>query len=245
MEHNIKLTVAYDGAAYHGFQRQQNAMTVQQVLEEKLAKLFGHPLKVSGAARTDAGVHAYGQVINLYTSSAIPTENIPMAARGYLPDDIVVKVAEDVPSGFHARFAAKSKIYIYRIYCGKIPDPFLRHYVWHHNNSPSIPDMAAAIGIIIGEHDFSAFRGAGGPPGIPIRTIYNADCRQSGRFIEFEFWGSGFLYHMVRNFVGTLLEVGYGRLTLEEFNTVLAGRDRKLAGRTAPPQGLYLKEVIY
>jgi tRNA pseudouridine38-40 synthase len=245
MERNIKLTIAYDGTAYHGFQRQQNAMTVQQVLEERLAVLTGHPVKINGAARTDAGVHAYGQVANLYTTSTIPVANIPVATRGYLPDDIVVNSAEEVPAEFHARFAAKSKIYLYRLYCGEIADPFLRNYVWHLNHSPGIPEMSAAAGQIIGEHDFSAFRAARGRQISPVRTIYQAGCRQAGRFIEFEFWGSGFLYHMVRNLVGTLVEVGFGRLSLDGFRTVFADRDRHAAGITAPPQGLYLKEIFY
>lgn len=245
MERNIKLTVAYDGTAYHGFQRQLNALTVQQVLEERLVAIFGHPLKIAGAARTDSGVHAYGQVATLVTSGAIPTARICAAARGVLPDDIVVTAAEEVDPVFHARFSAKSKIYCYRLYCSDVPDPFLRRYAWHLVQFPDTAAMDAAARQIVGTHDFSAFRGAGGAQRSPVRTIFAAACRRQDRMVECQFWGSGFLYHMVRNIVGTLVDVGFGRLSAGDFESILAGRDRGKAGITAPPQGLYLKEVLY
>lgn len=245
MERTIKLTIAYDGTAYHGFQRQANALTVQQVIEERLAKIFGHPLKIAGAGRTDAGVHAYGQVVSLKTSGAIPAGRITLAARGVLPDDIVVLKAEEMAAGFHARIAAKSKIYIYRIYSGESPDPFLRNYAWHLPGVLDVAAMHAAVQHIVGEYDFSAFRAAGGAVRSPVRTILAASCRRDGDLIEFSFWGTGFLYHMVRNLVGTLADVGHGRMTAAGFAAVLASRDRNMAGITAPPQGLYLKEVLY
>jgi tRNA pseudouridine38-40 synthase len=245
MERKLKLTLAYDGTAYHGFQRQANALTVQQVLEERLARIFAQPLKISGAARTDAGVHAYGQVVSFATSGSIPTERIVPAARSVLPDDIVVTAAEEAPADFHARFAAKSKIYLYRLYCRAVPDPFLRNYAWRMVDRPDIAAMDAAVQQIVGRHDFSAFRAAGGAPMSPVRTILAAFCRQDGEMIEFFFHGTGFLYHMVRNLVGTLVDVGLGRLTAADFAAILASRDRGRAGITAPPQGLYLKEVFY
>jgi len=246
MERNIKLTVAYDGAAYHGFQRQLNALAIQQVLEERMAKIFGHPLKIAGAARTDTGVHAYGQVVNFFTTGSIPTDKIPQAAKGVLPDDIVVTGAEDVSPTFHARLAAKSKIYSYRLYSSALPDPFLRRYAWHLTQNPDTAAMDAAAQLIVGEHDFSAFRAVSrGVQVGPVRTMFAATCRQQGRMVECDFWGSGFLYHMVRNLVGTLVDVGFGRLSVADFAVILAGRDRRMAGITAPPQGLYLKEVFY
>lgn len=245
MERKLKLTLAYDGTAYHGFQRQANALTIQQVLEERLARIFAQPLKISGAARTDAGVHAYGQVISFASSGSIPTERIVPAARSVLPDDIVVTTAEEVEAAFHARFAATSKIYLYRLYCRTVPDPFLRNYAWRLADRPDVAAMDGAVQLIVGRHDFSAFRAAGGAPMSPVRTIFAASCRQTGEMIEFSFHGSGFLYHMVRNLVGTLVDVGFGRLTVADFAAVLASRDRGRAGITAPPQGLYLKEVYY
>ena len=245
MERTLKLTIAYDGTAYHGFQRQANATTIQQVLEERLAKIFGHQLKVTGAGRTDAGVHAYGQVVSLRTTGSIPTARIPLAARGVLPDDIVVTGAAEVDAAFHARYAAKSKIYVYRIFTGAAPDPFLRNYAWHLADAPDAALMHAAARHTAGRHDFSAFRAAGGADGSPVRTILAASCRQDGLLTEFSFWGTGFLYHMVRNLVGTLVDVGLGRTTAADFAAILASRDRKQAGITAPAQGLYLKEVLY
>lgn len=245
MERTLKLTIAYDGTAYHGFQWQANALSVQQVLEERLAKIFGHPVRVGGAGRTDAGVHAYGQVISLKTTGAIPVERVVLAARGVLPDDMVVTKAEEMAADFHARFSAKGKVYLYRLYIGEAPDPFRRNYAWHMAGRSDAAAMNDAVQVIVGEHDFSAFRGAGGAAKSPVRTILAASCRQDGDMIEFSFRGTGFLYHMVRNLVGTLVDVGLGRMTAADFAAVLASRDRSVAGITAPAQGLYLLEVLY
>lgn len=242
---NIKLTVAYDGTGYHGFQRQNNALAIQEILETRLSGLFGHSLKITGAGRTDAGVHAYGQVVNFLTSGSIPAGNIFKAARGLLPPDIVVTHAEEVPLNFHSRRSAQSKIYIYRVLEAVVADPFSRNYSWHITQPLDVSGMQAAVQAIVGTHDFSAFRAAGSTPVKPVRTIFSAGCSRKEQLIEFLFWGNGFLYHMVRNLVGTLIDVGRGRLTGEQFKSVLLSRDRKQAGATAPPQGLYLKEVRY
>ncbi|SCM81753.1 tRNA pseudouridine synthase A [uncultured Sporomusa sp.] len=243
---NIKLILAYDGTAYHGFQRQANAMTIQQIVEERLARLFGHPLKLTGSARTDTGVHAYGQVVNFYTQGTIPTERIVLAAKGLLPPDIVVVDAAEEAPGFHARRSATGKIYRYRLLNTKLPNPFERNYAWHIATRLDAALMHEAAQAVVGTHDFSAFRAAGGAPVSPVRTIMAAACREVGTCgIEFEFWGTGFLYHMVRNLVGTLVEVGGHRRTPGDFARVLAGGDRHAAGITAPPQGLYLIEVKY
>lgn len=243
---NIKLTIAYDGTCYHGFQRQSNALAIQEILETRLSVLFGHPLKITGAGRTDAGVHAYGQTVNFLTSgSTIPAGNIPKAARGLLPPDIVVTAGAEVPLAFHARRSAQSKIYIYRVLQSPLADPFRRNYSWHISQPLNVAGMSQAAQYIIGTHDFSAFRAAGGSSVKPVRTIFEASCSSLGQLIEFSFWGNGFLYHMVRNLVGTLIQVGQGRLTAEQFAGILLSRDRTQAGITAPPQGLYLKEVRY
>jgi pseudouridylate synthase I len=245
VERNIKLTVAYDGTNYHGFQRQKNAVTIQHILEEKLAKFFGHPLKLIGAGRTDAGVHAHGQVVNFLTHGTIPCERIPLAAKSALPADIVVLSAEEVPLDFHARKSAQSKIYVYRIYQNRLPNPFYRNYTWHITEPLDVKAITNAAQAIIGTHDFSAFRAAGGAAISPVRTILEARCRMEGQVLELTFWGTGFLYHMVRNLVGTLLDVGMGRLDKAGFIRILVGRDRNKAGITAPPQGLYLQQVMY
>lgn len=243
---NIKLVLAYDGTAYHGYQRQSNAMTIQQIVEDKLQPLFGHRLVLTGAARTDAGVHAHGQVVNFFTTGTIPAERIPLAARALLPQDIVVVAAADETADFHARYSAHSKIYRYRLKNTRLADPFERNYAWHIAKPLDISAMHEAVQVVVGTHDFSAFRATGGAPISPVRTLLAAACRDAGNcLIEFEFWGTGFLYHMVRNLIGTLVEVGTGRLTQEGFAAILHGRDRKAAGKTAPPQGLYLMEVKY
>ena len=245
-ERNIKLTVAYDGTAYHGFQRQANALAIQQVLEERLARLFGHPLKTIGAGRTDTGVHARGQVINFLTGNKIPAERIPTASRAELPDDIVIMRAEDVDLSFHARFDAQSKIYRYRILNAAVPDPLLRRYAWNYRRTLDVAAMNTAAAALIGTHDFSAFRSLNGQEVDPVRTIFAVQCERRGdQIIECVFWGSGFLYHMVRNLVGTLLVVGLGQMSPLEFQQVLMGRDRRRAAAAAPPHGLCLEQVQY
>ncbi|MCX7779959.1 MAG: tRNA pseudouridine(38-40) synthase TruA [Negativicutes bacterium] len=245
MERNIKLTLAYDGTAYHGFQRQPNALTIQEVLEEKLAPLFGHRLAIVGSGRTDTGVHAYGQVVSFLTTGTIPVDRIPRAASGLLPNDIVVWYAEEVGPDFHARKSAKAKTYQYRIYNAPLPSPFERNHAWNVQAELDIDSMHQAAQATVGTHDFSSFRAAGGAPVSPVKTMLDAGCRREGRMVIFSFTCTGFLYHMVRNLVGTIVEIGMGRRSLADFMFILAARDRKLAGITAPPQGLYLMEVTY
>lgn len=242
---NIKLTVAYEGTAYNGFQRQMNGIGIQQIIETKLAKLFGHELHMNGAGRTDAGVHAYGQVVSFTTSGTIPTERIAIASRCLLPHDIVILNAEEVDEKFHAQYAATSKIYVYKIYLHDVPNPFLRNYAWHITRKLDVAAIQQAAQIIIGTHDFSAFRASGSAAVNPVRTIMAVDCQLNGDMLELSFWGTGFLYHMVRNLSGTLVEVGLGKRSMEDFKAILDSRDRKKAGITAPAHGLYLKEVKY
>lgn len=244
-QRNIKLTIAYDGTAYHGFQRQENALAIQQVLEQRLASLFGHPLTLHGAARTDTGVHAKGQVVNFHTTGVIPANRIALASRGLLPPDIVITAAEEVDPGFHARINAKGKEYHYRIYSGQTANPFLRNYAWHVRDNLDIVAMNEAAQTIVGTHDFSAFRAAGSIQTHPVRTMYSAGVSEVGETIQFCVTGNGFLYHMVRNFMGTLVEIGRGRRPVSDMTAVLVKKDRFLAGATAPPQGLYLQKVIY
>ena len=242
---NLKLTVAYDGSAYHGFQRQANAMTVQQVLEETLTALLGEAIVVAGAARTDAGVHAYGQVISFRTNSRVPVERIPIAMQGMLPRDIAVLDAQEVDAAFHARFAATGKLYRYRILNSPAPDPLQRNYVWQMPRAVEVPAMQNALQYLVGEHHFGAFQSAGSSAKNPVRTLYAATCTSQGEILEFHFHGNGFLYHMVRNIVGTVVDVGTKKISLTDFQRIFDGRDRRKAGATAPGAGLYLLKVFY
>lgn len=242
---NIKLTVAYDGTAYNGFQRQKNGIGIQQVLEAKLTRLCGHEVKIYGSGRTDTGVHAYGQVVNFHTTSKIPIERIAVGSRCLLPDDIVIIEAEEVDEKFHAQYSAVSKIYVYKIYPHVTPNPFLRTYAWHIWKKINVNDMVEAAQIIVGTHDFSAFRAAGGATISPVRTIMAVDGKFDDDIFEISFWGTGFLYHMVRNLTGTLVNVGLGSCSATKFKNILDSCERKNAGITAPAHGLYLKEVKY
>ena len=244
---NIVLTVAYDGTAYHGFQRQTPpVIAVQNVLEEKLAVVFGDSIELAASGRTDAGVHAYGQVVNFFTNGTIPVDRIVRAVNSLLPPDIVVKEAHEADSGFSARHSAKSKTYIYRIQQGGVPNPFTQRYAWHERRPLNTEAMQEALQYILGTHDFSAFRASGGAPMSPVRTMYEASVEiRAGGMIEFRIHGSGFLYHMVRNLIGTLANVGLGRLTPDDFKRILDSRDRQNASATAPACGLYLYKVEY
>ena len=245
----LKLTLAYDGTAYHGFQRQANAITIQEIVEEKLARLFGHPLRIAGSGRTDTGVHAREQVISFSTTGTVPTERIPLATRGVLPDDIVVMKAEETDASFHARFDARSKIYRYRILNTGAPDPLLRRFAWHYPWPLDLAAMNEAALCLQGKQDFSAFRSAGGPQVAqvdPVKTIFTArGYLRTEALLDFFFWGSGFLYHMVRNMIGTLILVGRGKMTPLEFSQVLESKKRWRFAVTAPPQGLCLERVFY
>lgn len=243
---NICLTVAYDGTAYHGFQRQNNCVAIQNVLEEMLSKVCGDTIELAAAGRTDAGVHAQGQVVNFFSDGTIPLANIPRAVNRLLPQDIVVTKAIEVDRDFSALHSAKSKIYLYKLHRNQVPDPFLRRYSWHYEYKLELAPMQQALAYLVGEHDFSSFKSAGSVLQInPVRTIYAADCQQEGDLFTFRFFGSGFLYHMVRNIVGTIVTVGNGRLAPQAIPDILAMKDRRHAGKTAPPQGLILWQVHY
>ena len=244
---NIALKVAYDGTAYHGFQRQSPPVTaVQNVLERKLAVIFGDTIELAASGRTDAGVHAYGQVVNFFTNGSIPIDKVPMAANSLLPDDIVVKEAWEADFDFSARHSAKAKTYIYRIQQGATPNPLTARYAWYERRPLDINLMQQALAMLEGKHDFSAFRAAGGAPMSPVRTIYEAKVEEKpGNLLEFTIYGNGFLYHMVRNIIGTVANVGLGRISLERFAEIFASLDRHQASATAPACGLYLYRVEY
>lgn len=244
---NICLKVAYDGTRYHGFQRQSPpVVAVQNVLEKQLGKLFGDTIEMAAAGRTDAGVHAYGQVVNFFTDGSIPTERIVQAAGSLLPEDIAVLEAWEGDFCFSARHSAKSKTYVYKVQQGVVRNPFTNRYAWHVSRPLDIAAMGEALASLTGTHDFSSFRAAGGAPMSPVRTLYRADIQEKeGGILEFFLHGNGFLYHMVRNIVGTVVEVGKGRISVEGFRRITEARDRSKASPTAPACGLYLCEVEY
>lgn len=243
---NIVLEVAYDGTAYHGFQRQTPpVVAVANVLEDKLQTIFGDSIELAAAGRTDAGVHAYGQVVNFFTNGSIPVERIARAANSLLPSDIVVKRAAEGSKAFSARHSAKKKTYLYRIYQGETPDPMQARYAWYIRPRLDIDAMRTALTFVLGTHDFSSFRAADGALMNPIRTMEEAKLITEANDIKVKITGTGFLYHMVRNLIGTLVNVGFGKLTPMDFEGIMKARDRQLASATAPACGLYLMEVTY
>jgi tRNA pseudouridine38-40 synthase len=243
---NIKLTLSYDGSSYRGWQRQKNGITVQEVLEEKIKLLVNEPVKVLGSGRTDAGVHALNQVCNFKTQSAMEIKILQKGLNALLPADILVKQCIDAPPEFHARYSAKSKSYEYRILNRIDPDIFRRSYLWHIRQPLNIEAMKSCLVFIIGTHDFSAFKSAGSGNMNPVRTMIQAEVEENENgLLVFTFEADGFLRHMVRNLAGTLVEVGGGKMSAEQFRAVLEQKDRGLAGIKSPPQGLFLKEVLY
>lgn len=245
-ERNIKMVIAYDGTNYHGFQRQKNAISIQEVLEDVMSPIFGHTVKIIGSGRTDTGVHAHGQTINFMTTARIPIEKMPIAVNSRLPRDIAVLSAEEVEADFHARFSAEEKTYAYQLLISDCPDPFAASYVWQVKKPLKLEAMRQALAVIVGTHDFSSFEASGSAVRDPVRTIYEATLTEEGNHrVTIRFRGNGFLYHMVRNLVGTLVDVGLGRTSVEDFSAILEARDRRKAGVTAPPQGLFLENVRY
>ncbi|HHW48532.1 MAG TPA: tRNA pseudouridine(38-40) synthase TruA [Clostridiaceae bacterium] len=255
---NIKLTIEYDGTNYSGWQSQKNAVAVQNEIQKAINKLTGENCLLIGAGRTDAGVHALGQVANFRTSSKIPADKFSYALNSLLPDDIVIKKSEEVSLDFHAQYSAKGKKYMYLIYNSNRPSALLRERAYFVPQKLDVDAMKKAAECFLGTHDFSAFRATGGSAKTSVRTITNVSldvchnmldaCNNLGscnNLIKFEIEGNGFLYNMVRIIAGTLVEIGIGKLPWDSVPGIIESRDRKRAGRTAPPHGLYLVEVRY
>ena len=246
MDNNIKLILAYDGTHYHGWQRQRNEITIQEVIEERLQIMTGEPVSLISSGRTDAGVHALNQVCNFMTRSTIPLKSIHKGLNSLLPDDIFVKDVEYVPEEFHSRYSAKSKIYEYRILNGKTPDIFQRSFLWHIRTELDIKEMAACVSLLKGTHDFSSFRSTGSGNTDPVRSVFTAEISGSeSGVVRIIIEADGFLRHMVRNIVGTVVEAGLGKINPERFKEIMDLQDRQSAGVKAPPQGLFLVKVRY
>ncbi|MCK8816176.1 tRNA pseudouridine(38-40) synthase TruA [Natroniella sulfidigena] len=242
---NLKCTVAYDGTNYHGFQRQNNAVTIQGEIEKALQKLIKKEVKIIGASRTDAKVHAKGQVFNCKVKSSIPTERFALALNTKLPADIVITDAHEVSPKFHARYDTTGKLYHYQIYNKKFPSPFLRNYTYHINHKLNLEAMKEGAQYLVGEYDFSSFRAAGCSAKSPVRQIYSLEIDITDHLITIAIKGSGFLYNMIRIIVGTLVEVAIGKQEPDWVKKVLLAKNRKLAGSTAPACGLSLTKVNY
>ena len=244
----LKLTLQYDGGDYVGWQRQPSGTSIQGLIEDALQPIEGAPVTVHGAGRTDAGVHALGQVCSFRLNATIDPETLARALNAVLPPDVRVASSEEAPPDFHARFDATGKVYDYRIVNGPFISPFVRRYAWHVIPPLDVSAMQDAAQALIGEHDFTTFRGAGSEAHTSVRTITRITWSGSGGPADpltIRFEGNGFLRHMVRSIAGTLVETGLGRWPASAMTEVLESRDRTRAGRTAPPQGLFLRSVGY
>jgi tRNA pseudouridine38-40 synthase len=246
----FKITVSYDGTDFSGFQRQANARSVQAELESALAAIEGKHVTVAGAGRTDAGVHALGQVASFKLSNAIPERDLLRAVNAKLPEDVRVLSAEEAAPGFNARFSARSKVYRYRVSNTRVMSPFQRRFAWHISRSLDRAAMNEAARELVGEHNFACFQAKGGTIRSTVRTITRSDWTEEplaggGRLLLYEIAGTGFLKYMVRAVVGTLIEVGDGRRSPSSLRDLLVSGSRAAAGPTAPPVGLYLVRVDY
>jgi tRNA pseudouridine38-40 synthase len=243
---NIRLILEYDGSRYHGWQRQIDGPTIQGIIEEKIQMMTREPVRLIASGRTDAGVHALNQVCNFITKTRIDQSALQRGLNALLPDDILIKKAEYVPLDFHAMFSAKSKIYEYRILNRKEPDVFLRSYAWHLERGLDMEAMHKCISTLCGKHDFSSFRSSGSGNRNPVREMRRAELQGPAHgLLRFVFEANGFLRHMVRNIVGTVVEVGQGKMGFGEFSEIFQSKDRRKAGIKAPPQGLFLIKVLY
>lgn len=246
MNKNFKLIVEYDGTAYHGWQRQKDLRTIQGEIENALSTMIGDPVTLIGSGRTDAGVHALAQAAHFKAETRIPPQAFRNGLNSLLEKDIVVKSCVQANENFHARYDVKSKTYRYRILNNPLPEAIGRQYVWFIPQKLDPSAMRTAVTHILGSHDFKAFEGTGSPRSNSRRHIFKAELFQNeGDYLDFVIEADGFLKFMVRNIVGTLTDVGRGKITAHDFKEILISKNRNLAGATAPPQGLCLIKVKY
>lgn len=236
----------YDGTAYHGWQRQKADRTIQEEIEKALATMTGKVICLAGSGRTDAGVHAIGQTASFSSDAGLSPDIYLKGLNSLLPNDILVKFCELMDPEFHARYNARSKMYQYRILNRDMPFVMERYYVWHIRQHLNVEAMREATSFFVGEHDFKAFEGTGSPRTSTVRHVIQAGIRATGGGkILFDIEADGFLRYMVRNILGTLVDVGKGRISGEDVKRILLSRDRSQAGATAPARGLFLMQVNY
>ena len=243
---NFKIIIEYDGTGFHGWQRQKDDRTIQQEIELALSTMTGGPVTLIGSGRTDAGVHALGQVANFLCETELTPEIFLKGLNSILPGEIVIKDCRRADASFHARYDAKSKIYHYRILNRKVPAAIGRQYAWFIRRKLDTAAMRSAIAYIIGSHDFKSFEGTGSPRSHTTRTVMAAELVENMEgSVIFQIEADGFLRYMVRNIVGTLVDVGLGKITSAECKDILESKNRANASATAPPHGLFLMEIKY
>lgn len=242
---NLFLTISYDGSNYHGWQIQKNAVTVQEVFQRAVKKLFLQELDIKGCSRTDSGVHANKYCLSLKVDTDIPCKNIVQALNSYLPNDIAVLTCADADMNFHARYNVVKKEYVYVLCNRKIRDPFLQKYAFWYRYDIDADYLNQQAQAFVGTYDYSGFCSANSGVEDTVRTVYSFEVSRKDDMVYFKVSANGFLYNMVRIMVGTLLFVSEGKIKKDELKHVILSKDRKKAGKTAPPQGLYLNDVIY
>ena len=241
----IKLTIAYDGTGFCGWQKQDGAVTVAEKVENAIRKLTGEDVELLGASRTDSGVHALGNVAVFDTESPVPADRFVPALNSFLPDEIRIAASEEVPESFHPRFDAHKKCYEYRIFVGNVCPPMRFRYVHHLRETLNVDAMREAASHIVGTHDFTSFCAAGAQVKTKVRTVTDIQVEKSGDEIVLTVEGDGFLYNMIRIIAGTLVNVGLGRTKPSEIPGIIEGMDRSLAGPTLPAKGLCLCKIWY
>lgn len=246
MKKNFFLTIEYDGSAYHGWQRQKNEPTIQEEIETAISAITQQKVILIGSGRTDAGVHALGQTANFHCETNLSPRILLKGLNSLLPGDIVIRACKEADSSFHARYDVISKTYQYKICNQDLPIAVGRQFSWYIRKKLDLNQMKKTMNYILGTHDFKAFEATGSPRSHTIRTVFHADISETENgFLLFTIKADGFLRYMVRNLVGTLVEVGHGKILPEEMEKILCSKNRQNAGATAPPHGLYLISVDY
>lgn len=243
---NIKITIEYDGKNFAGWQTQPGKESIQGELKKAIFDITGEEVEVIGSGRTDAGVHALGQVANFHTDSSIDVSKIPYALNAKLKNSIVIKKAEEVSDRFHSRYNVKQKTYMYIIRNAEFPSALNRYREFHVPQGLNFENMEEALSYFKGTHDFKGFMSSGGnKKKTTVRTLTKCSIKKKNEIITIELTGDGFLYNMVRIICGTIVDVGLGKIDASDIPAIIESKDRKKAGRTLPPHGLYLKEVKY